>query len=125
VTQSVSDTVFKIEGKNLHVFDVSGLSHHRNVWVSYFDDVNCVLFVASLSCYDQTMAEEDGINRMVDSLVLFENMVNHKLLTKCRFILFMNKKDVYEKKIKTKNIVDYFPNYKGITRSRTYDRQNW
>ncbi|KAJ3366571.1 hypothetical protein HDU91_001792 [Kappamyces sp. JEL0680] len=113
VTQSVSDTIFRIKDEKLHVIDVSGLSHHRSTWISYFDDVNAILFVASLSCYDQTMAEEDGVNRMVDSLVLFEDVVNHKLLEKKFFVLFLNKKDIYETKVKTKHIVDYFPQYKG------------
>jgi hypothetical protein len=115
VTQSVSDTIFHVEGKKLHVFDVSGLSHHRSAWISYFEDVNSVLFLASLSCYDQNMAEENGVNRMVDSLVLFENMVNHPLLKRANFILFLNKKDVYDKKIKKKHIIEFFPQYKGIS----------
>ncbi|KAJ3304741.1 hypothetical protein HDV03_002426 [Kappamyces sp. JEL0829] len=113
ITQSVTDTIFPVDGQRLHVIDVSGLSHHRNGWVSYFDDVKAILFVASLSCYDQTMMEEEGVNRMVDSVVLFENMVNHELLRDKYFILFLNKKDLYGKKIKKKDIADYFPNYKG------------
>ena len=114
----MSDTVFTIEGnKRLHVYDVSGLSHHRSSWISYFDEVTAVLFVASLSCYDQNMVEEEGVNRMVDSIVLFENMVNHELLVKKSFILFLNKKDIYEEKIRKKHIVDYFPNYKGTWRT--------
>jgi hypothetical protein len=125
VTQVVSDTVFQISGETLHVFDVSGLSHHRNGWISYFDDVNCVIFVASLSCYDQNMVEEEGVNRMVDSVVLFENMINHPLLKSTQFILFLNKKDVYEKKVQTKNIVDYFPNYKGRMETTDMYRQSW
>ncbi|KAJ3301707.1 Guanine nucleotide-binding protein G(t) subunit alpha-2 [Kappamyces sp. JEL0829] len=113
VTQSVSDTAFYVRQKNLHVIDVSGLSHHRCGWISYFDDVTSIIFVASLSCYDQTMVEEDGVNRMVDSLVLFEDVVNHPLLKGKLFVLFLNKKDLYETKVKTRHIVDYFPQYKG------------
>ncbi|KAJ3304739.1 hypothetical protein HDV03_002424 [Kappamyces sp. JEL0829] len=113
VTRNVCDTIFQMGKKKLHVIDVSGLSHHRNGWVSYFDDVKAILFVASLSCYDQVMMEEEGVNRMVDSLVLFEEMVNHELLKKKDFIFFLNKKDLFEKKIKKKHIVDYFPQYKG------------
>ncbi|KAJ3364857.1 hypothetical protein HDU91_002421 [Kappamyces sp. JEL0680] len=113
VTQSVSDTAFYVRQKNLHVIDVSGLSHHRCGWISYFDDVTSIIFVVSLSCYDQTMVEEDGVNRMVDSLVLFEDVVNHPLLKGKLFVLFLNKKDLYETKVKTRHIVDYFPQYKG------------
>ena len=113
VTRNVSDNVFVINNKRLHVIDVSGLSHHRKTWIPYFDDVHCIIFIASLSSYDQTMVEEEGVNRMVDSIVLFQEMVNHKLLSQKPFILFLNKKDLFLKKIKTKHIIDFFPNYKG------------
>ncbi|KAJ3335088.1 hypothetical protein HDU91_002371, partial [Kappamyces sp. JEL0680] len=53
VTQSISDTVFKVQSKNIHFIDVSGLKHHRKAWLSYFDDVHSILFVVSLSSYDQ------------------------------------------------------------------------
>jgi guanine nucleotide-binding protein G(i) subunit alpha len=62
------------------------------------------------------MAEEDGINRMVDSLVLFDDMINHPLLEKKSFVLFLNKRDLYDKKIKKKDIIDYFPQYKGLAK---------
>ena len=113
VTRNVSDNVFITNNKCLHVIDVSGLSHHRKTWIPYFDDVNCIIFIASLSSYDQTMVEEEGVNRMVDSIVLFQEMVNHKMLSQKPFILFLNKKDIFLRKIKTKHIIDYFPNYKG------------
>ena len=40
-------------------------------------------------------------------------MVNHNLLKTKQFILLLNKKDLYEKKIKTRDIIDHFPAYKG------------
>ena len=110
---SVCDNVFNVNNGRLHVIDVSGLSHHRKSWVSFFDDVHCIIFIVSLSCYDQTMSEETGVNRMVDSIVLFQEIVNHKLLEKKQFILFLNKKDIFLKKIKTRHVIDYFPKYKG------------
>ncbi|KAJ3366576.1 hypothetical protein HDU91_001797 [Kappamyces sp. JEL0680] len=115
VTQTISDTIFLLYSKKIHFIDVSGLAHHRKNWVSYFDNVECVLFVVSLSSYDQNLAEDSSINRMVDALVLFEEMANHELLEDKNWVLFLNKKDIYEHKIKVKKIpiVDYFPNYKG------------
>jgi hypothetical protein len=124
VTMSVKDTIFTINQDRIHVIDVSGLSHHRSGWISYFEDVKCVLFVASLSSYDQYMVEEEGVNRMVDSLVLFQDMVNHPLLKSKMFILFLNKKDIYEKKVATRNIVDFFPAYKGKRERHTDPRES-
>lgn len=110
---SISDSIFDMDGTKLHIIDVNGFSHSRNSWLTYFENITCVLFVASLSSYDQVMVEEAEVNRMVDSIVLFQDLTNNKTLEKKPFILFLNKKDIYERKIKTSNIVDYFPGYKG------------
>jgi guanine nucleotide-binding protein G(i) subunit alpha len=109
----VSDTVFEVNGSRIHFFDVSGLKHHRKGWISYFDHVHSILFVASLSSYDQNMVEDATINRMSDSLVLFDQMSNHPLLTNIDIILFLNKRDIYSKKVKKVPISKYFPEYQG------------
>ncbi|KAJ3325396.1 Guanine nucleotide-binding protein G(t) subunit alpha-3 [Boothiomyces sp. JEL0866] len=113
VTQCVSETIFNINGSNFHFFDVSGLRHHRKAWFSYFEHVTTVLFVASISSYDQNLVEDPTVNRMVDSLVLFEQIANHKLMAKPQFVLFFNKKDLYEVKIKQVGIREFFPEYDG------------
>lgn len=92
VTQSVIEHNFTVKGKKIHFFDVSGLVHHRKTWLSYFSDVHSVMFVASLSSYNQTLVEDSSVNQMSDSLVLFEQMVNHPLLLKKDIVLFLNKR---------------------------------
>ncbi|KAI8896373.1 guanine nucleotide binding protein, alpha subunit [Globomyces pollinis-pini] len=123
VTQTVSETIFNINMNNqimrLHVFDVSGLMHHRKHWISYFDDVVSVLFIVSLSCYDQFMVEDHTINRMHDSLKLFEDIVNHPLFKETNMMIFLNKKDLYEKKLPNIPIKNYFPDYEGKPLSKT------
>jgi hypothetical protein len=114
VTQSVSDNVFDIKPKRIHLIDVSGLKYHRFHWLKWFDNVHCVLFVVSLSCYDQMMIEDSTINRMADSIVLFEQVANHPMLKNSKIILFMNKKDVYEKKVKKIPIKGFFPEFEGF-----------
>jgi hypothetical protein len=110
---NVSSTVFEIKGKKFHFFDVSGLRHHRMTWLGYFDTVEVILFVASLSCYDQMMAEDEKTNRMEDSINLFHDTINHKLLHDKYTVLFLNKRDLFEKKVKKVKVSDYFPDYNG------------
>ncbi|KAJ3313419.1 Guanine nucleotide-binding protein G(t) subunit alpha-3 [Boothiomyces sp. JEL0838] len=82
-----------------------------------------VLFVMSLASYDQFLAEDSTINMMVDSLVLFEQVINNPILSTPNFVLFFNKKDIYEKKIKVVPLNSFFPEYtdkphsasKGVT----------
>jgi signal recognition particle receptor subunit beta len=117
VTQSVSDTIFEIDGLKIHFYDVSGLKHHRKQWVPYFDNVTSILFVVALSSYDQTMAEDETVNRMADAIVLFEQIANHPLLSKPDLMIFFNKRDIYEKKVGKSWIQKYFPEYSGKTGS--------
>ncbi|KAJ3313425.1 hypothetical protein HDV04_001854 [Boothiomyces sp. JEL0838] len=113
VTQNITETVFQHNKQTFRIFDVSGLSYHRKFWFSYFDNCHSVLYVASLSCYDQTMVENETVNRMADSLVLFEQICNHPLLVKSNFVLFLNKRDLFERKVKTIPISSTFPEYDG------------
>jgi hypothetical protein len=114
VTQNISETIFHIEGKTFHFFDVSGLKYHRKYWIPYFQNVTSILYVVALSSYDQMMVEEGSTNRMTDALFVFKNIANHPELGSPSIILFFNKKDLFEKKSRAINIKDYFPEYKGI-----------
>lgn len=49
---------------------------------------------------------------MVDSVELFKAMYKNEFLRKSAFILFFNKKDLFEEKIKHNSISNYFPNFK-------------
>jgi hypothetical protein len=60
--------------------------------------MSAIVFVTSVACYDQTLAEDPTVNRMVDSILLFKAICNHKLLQSCHMILFLNKMDVLERK---------------------------
>ena len=50
---------------------------------------------------------------MHESLKLFNSIVNNKWLAKSSIILFLNKKDLFEKKIKIQPLTICFPEYDG------------
>ena len=53
------------------------------------------------------------VNRMRESLALFEAIVGYPWFRKSSVILFLNKKDLLEEKILTSHLVEYFPDYTG------------
>ena len=53
------------------------------------------------------------INRMTESLSLFQNIARYPWFTKSSIILFLNKKDLLEEKIMSSHLADYFPEYTG------------
>jgi hypothetical protein len=71
------------------------------------------MFVVSLSSYDQMMVEEPDTNRMNDALTVFELIVNEPLLAHQEVIVFLNKADLFKKKVKISSINAYFPDFKG------------
>eukprot|EP01084_Bolivina_argentea_P211052 359077_1 len=72
-TTGVIDRKFEIYSHKLHVVDVGGQKSERKKWIPLFNyDVHTVVFMASLSCYDEMMYEDLNKNRMVDSLELFD-----------------------------------------------------
>ena len=53
-------------------YDMGGQRNERRKWIHAFDNVNCVVFVAALSEYDQVLFEDETQNRMEEALQLFE-----------------------------------------------------
>ncbi|KAI8901289.1 guanine nucleotide binding protein, alpha subunit [Globomyces pollinis-pini] len=113
VTKSVSETIFTINNRIFHFFDVSGLKQHRKHWIPYFDDSLSIIFLVSLSSYDEYLVEDSSINRMHDALDLFHSTINHPLLLKPSMILFLNKSDIFHEKVPRVPINKFFPQYNG------------
>ena len=61
--------------------------------------VHGVMFVTAISEFDQKLFESDSVNRMVESLDLFEQIVNENAFVNAAMILFLNKSDLYEEKV--------------------------
>ncbi|CAG8704486.1 13339_t:CDS:2, partial [Racocetra fulgida] len=94
-----------------------GVAEHRFeiadvVYSPYFDDVNAIIFMAAISAFDQTLEDSD-INRMVDSIQLFEEICNNPLMINTHIILFLNKIDILKHKLEDVKVKvkDYFPEY--------------
>uniref|UniRef100_A0A158PCN9 G-protein alpha subunit n=1 Tax=Angiostrongylus cantonensis TaxID=6313 RepID=A0A158PCN9_ANGCA len=99
-TMGVIEVCFHMKNKFWRVFDVGGQRSQRKKWVHCFDDAKAIIYVASLSEYDQVLLEDNKTNRMQESLQLFRQVVNNKYFVRTSVILFLNKKDIFEKKIR-------------------------
>ncbi len=78
-----------------------------------FDSVTVVIFCASLSEYDQTLREDSSTNRMKESLMLFEEIVDSPWFRKTPVVLFLNKIDLFREKITRVPLRVCFGNYTG------------
>ncbi|EGO29383.1 hypothetical protein SERLADRAFT_457028 [Serpula lacrymans var. lacrymans S7.9] len=81
------------------VFDVGGQRSLTAAWVPFFDDMNAIIFLAPISCFDQVLAEDPTVNRLADSVLLWKAIVSNPLLKKTDLILFLNKCDILKAKL--------------------------
>jgi GTPase SAR1 family protein len=112
-TTGIVQSDFKIKSINFSMFDVGGQRNERRKWIHAFDNVNCVIFVAALSEYDQKLFEDETMNRMDEALSLFDQIVNSKWFKQTAMILFLNKKDLFEEKLKKKPLTDFYEPAQG------------
>jgi len=119
-TTGIFSTEFKISGTSFLMFDVGGQRNERKKWIHCFENVNAVLFVAAISEYDQKLFEDESVNRITESLQLFEEICNSRWFKKTSMVLFLNKCDLFAEKIAKKPISMIYHDYKGAL---TYEAQ--
>uniref|UniRef100_A0A8C7I9L8 Guanine nucleotide binding protein (G protein), alpha transducing activity polypeptide 1 n=1 Tax=Oncorhynchus kisutch TaxID=8019 RepID=A0A8C7I9L8_ONCKI len=112
-TTGIIETQFGLKDLNFRMFDVGGQRSERKKWIHCFEGVTCIIFIAALSAYDMVLVEDDEVNRMHESLHLFNSICNHRYFIATSIVLFLNKKDVFTEKIKKAHLSMCFPDYDG------------
>jgi len=99
-------------GVNWKIYDVGGATNQRHAWAPYFEDVNAIIFLAPISAFDQVLTEDPATNRLDDSMQLWKSLVSNKLLANVSIILFLNKIDLLQAKLKSGvRLSHYMPHY--------------
>ncbi|XP_052861753.1 G protein alpha o subunit isoform X4 [Anopheles cruzii] len=112
-TTGIVEVHFSFKNLNFKLFDVGGQRSERKKWIHCFEDVTAIIFCVAMSEYDQVLHEDETTNRMQESLKLFDSICNNKWFTDTSIILFLNKKDLFEEKIRKSPLTICFPEYTG------------
>lgn len=112
-TTGIVEVHFSFKNLNFKLFDVGGQRSERKKWIHCFEDVTAIIFCVAMSEYDQVLHEDETTNRMQESLKLFDSICNNKWFLETAIILFLNKKDLFEEKIKRSPLTICFPEYTG------------
>ncbi|KAJ3265871.1 Guanine nucleotide-binding protein G(t) subunit alpha-3 [Chytriomyces hyalinus] len=116
ITMNVTETRFQVESLIFRVFDVGGQRGERRKWAQYFEDVSALIYVAALGQFDQMCVEDDSMNRattVMESINLFASISSNPIFKQTPIILFMNKTDVFEEKLASRNVSEFFPDFAG------------
>jgi len=112
-TIGITETTFKRGDREMLMVDVGGQKSERRKWIHCFQDVTSILFLVSLSGYDQCLVEDRDANQMQDAMTIWDSICHSQWFTKTSIILFLNKNDLFEEKIKTSDIKSFFPDFEG------------
>nr|XP_034983967.1 guanine nucleotide-binding protein G(t) subunit alpha-3 isoform X1 [Zootoca vivipara] len=112
-TTGIIETQFSFKDLHFRMFDVGGQRSERKKWIHCFEGVTCIIFCAALSAYDMVLVEDEEVNRMHESLHLFNSICNHKYFATTSIVLFLNKKDLFQDKILKVHLSVCFPEYDG------------
>ncbi|XP_030646046.1 guanine nucleotide-binding protein subunit alpha-12a isoform X1 [Chanos chanos] len=112
-TKGIVEHDFVIKKIPFKMVDVGGQRSQRQKWFQCFDGITSILFMVSSSEYDQLLMEDRRTNRLVESMNIFETIVNNKLFSNVSIILFLNKMDLLVEKVGKVSIRKYFSDFRG------------
>lgn len=105
-------SVGRLTGTEWHIYDVGGSKSSRASWAPFFDDMDGIIFLAPLSVFDEKLLEDTRINRLQDSYELWKQVTSNKVLANTQIILFLNKYDLFVKKLnRGVKVRDYISSY--------------
>eukprot|EP01098_Paradermamoeba_levis_P003533 TRINITY_DN1592_c0_g2_i3.p1 TRINITY_DN1592_c0_g2~~TRINITY_DN1592_c0_g2_i3.p1 ORF type:complete len:344 (-),score=117.73 TRINITY_DN1592_c0_g2_i3:674-1705(-) len=112
-TTGIEEADFTFSGMKIRMIDVGGQRSERRKWIHCFDCVTTIIFFSSLSDYDQKLREDENVNRMNESITLFSGVCNISHFDNLPFVLFLNKLDLFNEKIKKVDLRVCFDDYTG------------
>jgi len=113
LTSGIFETKFRVDKVKFHMFDVGGQRDERRKWIQCFNDVTAIIFVAASSSYNMVLREDNTQNRLREALDLFRSIWNNRWLRTISVILFLNKQDLLEDKIRAGRykLEEFFPGF--------------
>jgi len=114
----IAETVLDISGTMLRLVDVGGQRSERRKWAGVFEGVEVLLFLISISEYNQVLYEDETVSRFSEATTLwssssslplprflkkkkwelmatFTAVANSRWFAKTNVILFLNKIDLF------------------------------
>ena len=112
-TTGVGEIAFDIADVGFRMVDVGGQRSERRKWIHCFQNVNAVIFFVAINEYNMKLIEDPSVNRMQEAIALFDEIANSRWFESSAVILFLNKQDLFQEKIKKVDMKCLFDDYDG------------
>ena len=112
-TTGLVEAKYEINNVCFHIWDMGGTRNERRKWICSFENVSCVIFTAALNHYDSVLFEDESRNAMLESIQLFDEIVNSKWFKRTEFVLFLTKLDTFKALLRN-----------GVSLSKCFNEEN-
>lgn len=118
-TVGFDEAVFSYKGSRFRVLDVGGQRSERRNWQEQLNKATCIMFVSSLTEFDQQLREDFSQSRLEETMHLWAeltDLVARRQSKDLALILLLNKLDLFQEKMRgpsKTNFQRYFKSYKG------------
>jgi len=101
-TTGQQSTIFKKEKYTWELIDVGGQKPERPKWEALIKEngLHAIIYFAGLDEYNMMSSEENGKTKMQISMEVFAEVLSSVTKSQVCLLLFLNKLDLFEKKIK-------------------------
>lgn len=102
-----------IPSRNCKIYLTGGQKQERKKWNKLFNEIDMIIYVVSLNDFIK-IGEDESLNRLIEDLKVYEDLVNHPSLVEKKVLLYLNKIDKFMELIDQKiSISNIFREYKG------------
>jgi len=124
-TIGIQETHFVYQGIKFMMVDVGGQRSERRKWLHSFSNITAVIFLTAIDEYDGKVLEEDNhTNRMSDSISLFEKLSESSWFENVPFVLFKNKIDLFDAKIKNIPLDSIYDDFNDVINENNKEKLN-
>lgn len=114
-TSGFEEANFTYKKHTLRVVDLGGQRSERRRWLEALQIATAVIFVSSLTEFDQPLREDAGSSRFAETKTLFTELLENSIQEKF-IIVLLNKLDLFKAKMAgpaKSRFSEYFTDYKG------------
>jgi guanine nucleotide-binding protein G(i) subunit alpha len=85
-TTGITETTFEVGELTYRLFDVGGQRSERKKWIHCFENVTALVFLVSLSEYDQMLYEDESVVSLTCRFVLLHSLITLLVIfrTECK-----------------------------------------
>jgi len=118
-TIGISELTFRVSGSEFLMIDVGGQRSERRKWLPLFNDITAIIYLVALNEYEMFLEEDNVTPRLDESLQLFQRLSGSQWLRKASMILFFNKYDIFQERIKERPLKGCFEDYEEFEKKYT------